>query len=135
MGEEGSGVAAEAEQPLLRIVRGNPKPDEVAALVAVVKNAALPFDAVLSAELARSYKPAPAVYRLAVEYLGFAPNEIMMVACHKYDLDAAQAFGMQAAFVARPFELGPDGHVDTTPELRFEVNAVDLLDLADKVGA
>lgn len=107
----------------------------MAALVAVVRNAALPFDAVLSAELARSYKPAPAVYRLAVDYLGFAPDEIMMVACHKYDLDAAQAFGMQAAFVARPLELGPDGRVDTTPEPRFEVNAVDLLDLADQLGA
>lgn len=33
----------------------------MAAVVAVVKHANLPFDAILTAELARSYKPAPAV--------------------------------------------------------------------------
>ena len=107
----------------------------MAALVAVVRHAALPFDAVLSAELARSYKPAPDVYRLAVDYLGFAPDEIMMVACHKYDLVAAQAFGMRAAFVARPFEFGPHGLVDTASEARFEVNAADFNDLSEKLGA
>ena len=39
----------------------------MAAAIAVVKHAGLPLDAVLSAELARAYKPAPAVYRLAAE--------------------------------------------------------------------
>lgn len=38
----------------------------MAAVVAIVKNAHLPFDAVLTAELAKIYKPAPAVYQLAV---------------------------------------------------------------------
>jgi phosphoglycolate phosphatase-like HAD superfamily hydrolase len=51
--------------------------------------AALSFDSILTAELARSYKPAPAVYQLAVDYLGCRPHEILMVACHKYDLTAA----------------------------------------------
>ena len=57
----------------------------MAAVVAVVKHAGLPFDAVLTAELAQTYKPAPAVYQLAVDYLGYQPHEILMVACHKYD--------------------------------------------------
>ena len=67
----------------------------MAAVVAVVKRAGLPFDAVLTVELAQTYKPAPAVYQLAVDYLGYPPHEILMVACHKYDLKAARAFGMR----------------------------------------
>src|SRR5437879_1412260 len=79
----------------------------MAAVVAVTKHARLPFDALLTAELAKSYKPSPAVYQLAVDYLGYRPDQILMVACHKYDLKAAKAFGMRAAFVARPLEFGP----------------------------
>ena len=60
-------------------------------MVAVVKHAGLPFDAVLTAELARTYQPSPSVYQLAVDLLGYQPEEIMMVACHKYDLKAARA--------------------------------------------
>ncbi len=107
----------------------------MAAVVAVVKHAALPFDAILSAELALSYKPAPAAYQLAVDYLGYPADEIMMVACHKYDLHAAKAFGMKTAFVARPFEFGPDGLPDCAPEAGFDLNARDFLDLADQLGA
>jgi 2-haloacid dehalogenase len=80
----------------------------MAAVVAVAKHACLPFDAILTAELAKSYKPAPAAYQLAVDYLGYRPDEILMVACHKYDLRAANAFGMRTAFVARPLEFGPE---------------------------
>lgn len=42
-------------------------------MVAMVKHAGLPFDVVLTAELAHSYKPAPAVYQLAADYLGYRP--------------------------------------------------------------
>ena len=107
----------------------------MAAVVAVVKHAGLPFDAVLTAELARSYKPSASVYRLAVDHLGFSADEIMMVACHKYDLRAAKAFGMRTAFVARPLEFGPDGRPDVAPDAAFDVNAVDFEDLADQLGA
>ncbi len=107
----------------------------MAAAVAVVKHAGLPFDAVLTAELARSYKPAPAVYQLAVDYLGFAPGQILMVACHKYDLKAAHAFGMRTAFVARPLEFGPDAKPDTAPEPWFDLYTDSFLALADALGA
>lgn len=107
----------------------------IAAVVAVVKRAALPFDAVLTAELARAYKPAPAVYRLGVDYLDLPPEAVMMVACHKYDLHAAKSFGMKTAFVARPLEFGPDGTPDIAPETAFDINARDFLDLADQLGA
>jgi len=105
------------------------------AMVAVVKHAALPFDAVLTAELAQSYKPAPAVYQLAVDYLGYRPEEIMMVACHKYDLEAARAFGMRTAFVARPLEFGAGAQPDVAPEPWFDVYASSFVELADALGA
>jgi len=107
----------------------------MAAVVAVVKHAKLPFDAILTAELARSYKPAPAVYQLAVDYLGYRPEQIVMVACHKYDLKAARAFGMRTAFVARPLEFGPDARPDVAPESWFDACVDSFTDLADVLGA
>jgi len=104
-------------------------------MVAVVKHAGLPFDSVLTAELAQSYKPAPAVYQLAVDYLGYRPDEIMMVACHKYDLKAARAFGMRTAFVARPLEFGPGEKPDIAPEPWFDVYAESFVALAEALRA
>jgi 2-haloacid dehalogenase len=107
----------------------------MASVVALVKNANLPFDTVLTAELARSYKPAPAVYQLAVDYLGYPPDQILMVACHKYDLKAARAFGMKTAFVPRPLEFGPEATPDISPESWFDIYATSFIDLADKLQA
>ena len=107
----------------------------MATIVSLVKRAGLPFDVVLTAELAGIYKPAPAVYQLAVDYLGYRPDQIMMVACHKYDLSAARAFGMRTAFVPRPLEFGADATPDTTPEDWFDVYAEDFVGLARALGA
>ena len=106
----------------------------MAAVVAVIKHAALPFDAVLTAELAHSYKPSPAVYQLAVDYLGYRPDEILMVACQKYDLKAARAFGMRAAFVARALEFGPGATPDTAPEIWFDICTDSFVELACALG-
>ena len=106
----------------------------MSAMVAIVKHAGLPFDAVLTAELAHTYKPAPVVYQLAVDYLGFRPHEILMVACHKYDLKAARAFGMRTAFVARPLEFGPGAHPDTAPEDWLDLHVGSLVELAEALG-
>jgi 2-haloacid dehalogenase len=107
----------------------------MASVVALVRNAGLPFDAVLTAELAKSYKPAPAVYQLAIDYLGYRPDQILMVACHKYDLKAARAFGMKTAFVPRPLEFGPDATPDVSPESWFDIYATSFIDLADRLQA
>jgi 2-haloacid dehalogenase len=58
----------------------------------------------------------------------------MMVAAHKSDLRAAQAVGMQAAFVERPLEKGPGGGADLLPDPLADVQASDFMDLADKLG-
>ncbi|NIP60615.1 MAG: haloacid dehalogenase type II, partial [Gemmatimonadetes bacterium] len=54
----------------------------VGLLVAIAKSAGLPWDCVLSAQMARTYKPGPEVYRTAAELLGLPAERIMMVASH-----------------------------------------------------
>ena len=69
-----------------------------------------------------------------MDLLGLRPDEVMMVAAHKGDLRSAQAVGLRAAFVFRPAEFGPGHAVDTVPEAEFDVNAVDIENLASKLG-
>ena len=107
----------------------------MSTMVEIVKRAGLPFDAVLTAELAHTYKPSPVVYQLAVDYLGFRPDEILMVACHKYDLKAARAFGMRTAFVARPLEFGPNAQPDIAREDWVDHHVGSLTELATALGA
>jgi len=80
----------------------------------LVKSSGLPFDCVLSAELARAYKPDPAVYRTAAELLDVHPREILMVAAHTWDIDGAREAGMRTAFLERPGEKGPHREADRT---------------------
>lgn len=101
--------------------------------VRLVKSNKLGFDEILTAELAQSIKPDPAVYQLGPRYLGLKPNQILMVASHKADLKSAAAQGFRTAFVARPFEFGPAGKVDTKPEASFDFNASSFADLATQL--
>ena len=101
---------------------------------ALIRFAHLPFQRVLSAEDFHHYKPDPEVYVGAATALGLAPDQVMMVAAHKADLRAAQAAGMQAAFVERPLEKGPGGGADLLPDPHAEWQATDFIDLADKLG-
>ncbi|KLO40797.1 haloacid dehalogenase [Mycobacterium nebraskense] len=107
---------------------------DVSAVVEISKRAGLPWDAVFAAEMAGVFKPDPAIYRMAATYLGLSPDEIMMVASHKYDLRAAGALGFKTAFVARPLEFGVDGEADVAYSDEFDVNASDFLDLAAQLG-
>ena len=102
----------------------------VSLLTNMAKNAGLPWDVVLSAELSGHYKPDPEVYIKAADLLGLPHERVMMVAAHRGDLRAAGALGFKTAFVPRPLEYGPDREIDTTPDPAFDVNATDFLDLA-----
>ena len=102
----------------------------VALLTNMAKNAGLPWDAVLSAELSGHYKPDPEVYIKAADLLGLPHEKVMMVAAHRGDLRAAGALGFKTAFVPRPLEYGPGREIDTTPDPAFDVNATDFVDLA-----
>ena len=106
----------------------------VALLVNMAKNAGLPWDAVLSAELAEAYKPDRKVYRRAAELLGLDPAQVMMVAAHGGDLRAAAEVGLRTAYVPRPLEYGPDRKRDLTPDTGFDIVATDFEDLAGQLG-
>jgi 2-haloacid dehalogenase len=105
----------------------------VALLVNMAKQAGLPWDCVLSSELARHYKPDPEVYRLAARLLGLEPQQVMMVAAHNGDLLAAQAVGYRTAFVLRATEYGPGQTTNLEADPRVDVVAADFVDLADQL--
>jgi 2-haloacid dehalogenase len=107
----------------------------VALLVDLLRFAGLRMDAVLSAELAGSYKPDPVVYRRGVELLGLRPEDVGMVAAHPDDLEAATAVGLRPLFVERPREWGPGTDVSPPDGLPGLVVARDLDHLADQLGA
>jgi FMN phosphatase YigB (HAD superfamily) len=68
----------------------------VSLLVEMAKNAGLPWDAVLSAELFHHFEPDREVYLGAADMLGCKPAEVMMVAAqHPGDLQAAQVCGLR----------------------------------------
>ena len=79
---------------------------------------------VLSAEVARTYKPDPAVYELALAATVDSPSQLLMVAAHAWDLRGAAAVGMRTAYVERP--NGDPPRADDS----FDVNATSLADLA-----
>lgn len=103
-------------------------------MVDMAKRAALPWDAILGAEVVRAYKPSPEVYLNTVEILGFQPKEVCMVAAHNGDLAAAQQCGLQTAFVVRPTEYGGDQTTDLQAEGTWDFVATDLSDLATRLG-
>jgi len=93
----------------------------------------LHWDAVLGAEVARDYKPKPAVYLASAAAFDCAPHEAMMVAAHSSDLAAAAACGLRTAFIARPDEHGP-GRGERVASVPVDLSAASLLDLADRLG-
>lgn len=107
----------------------------VSLLTNMAKNAGLPWDAVLSAELAGHYKPDPEAYLKAADLLSLEPQQVMMVAAHPGDLRAAARVGLRTAYVIRPLERGPGRPVNRNPDGEFDYTADDFLDLARKLGA
>ncbi len=67
----------------------------------LVSNVPVEFDAIISVDQVGAFKPAPGIYRKAVQRLGCEPGEIMMVAAHAFDILGAQACGFRAAYVNR----------------------------------
>jgi 2-haloacid dehalogenase len=105
----------------------------ISLLVEMAKRASLPWDLVLSAELVRRYKPDPEVYLMVPSLLDLAPEEVMMVAAHPDDLQAAAGAGLATAYVPRPLEFGP-GVETEHPEADFDIVAEDFIRLAQRLG-
>ncbi|MDZ4759760.1 MAG: haloacid dehalogenase type II [Alphaproteobacteria bacterium] len=107
----------------------------IALAVAMARRAGLPWDVVLGAELVGTYKPMPAIYDSAPAFLGVEPGEVMMVACHVWDLRAAAGRGLRTAYVWRPDEYGPGSGGPPPEPGEFNVVATDFLELAERLGA
>jgi len=107
----------------------------LALLTDMAKQAGLPWDCIISAELFRRYKPDPETYIGAAELLDVAPAELMMVAAHPSDLRAARAVGCRTAFVSRPLECGPGHPPPAVANDEFDVVARDFIALADRLHA
>ena len=92
-------------------------------LVDLARFANLPWDVVFGADLFHTYKPAPEMYTGTVGYLDFKHEEILMVAAHNQDLQAAQKQGLRTCFVHRPTE-------DQTVQGRFDFEVENFEHLA-----
>lgn len=99
------------------------------ALLRMNAGAGLRWHTALSTQAVRTYKPDPAVYRLAIACADRPPERMLMVAAHAWDLRGARAAGLRTAYLDRP------GADPPTAEDRFDVHLSALGDLAAVVGA
>jgi 2-haloacid dehalogenase len=104
-------------------------------IVDVSRRNGIDWDAVIPCEMLRVYKPLPDAYRRTAAFLAVEPGEILMVACHNFDLDAARGVGYRTAFVHRPDEWGPAGPPDPVPNLACDLVVPGFADLAELLGA
>lgn len=91
------------------------------------------WDAVISCEMIGIYKPHPEAYSQAASWLNLPPSDILMVACHNFDLNAARACGFRTAFVRRPQEWGPEGPPDPVPHPDCDIVVDDFEALAQRL--
>jgi len=106
----------------------------VALLTNMAKFAGLPWDLIMSAELFQHYKPDPETYLGAARLLCLRPEQVMMVAAHNHDLNAAQKLGLKTAFVARSSEYGPLQKYDFDATGQWDIVTMDFGGIADKMG-
>ena len=99
----------------------------------MAKRAGLPWDAILGAEIAQAYKPAPEAYLRTAEALMLKPEQVCLVAAHNNDLAAARGCGLRTAFIPRPTEHGPDQTSNLGSEEDWDALASDLMDLAGQL--
>ena len=84
----------------------------IALLTRLAKFGGLPWDCILGADIAENYKPEPEVYHGCCAALRLEPQQVMMVAAHNNDLEAAQQYGLKTGFIARPTEYGENQDKD-----------------------
>jgi 2-haloacid dehalogenase len=91
-------IAALGDRPLAILSNGSP-----AMLDPLVANAGLTrhFDAVISVDRLRIYKPHPSVYQLAVDELRVSRERIAFISSNFWDVSGATAFGFRTYWINR----------------------------------
>ena len=105
----------------------------IALMTRLAKYAGLSWDCILGADIAQNYKPEPAVYLASCRALDLPPDQVMMVAAHNGDLEAAKAVGLKTGFIPRPSEHGAGQTTDLSPTGNWDIVAEDFNDLARKL--
>ncbi|TCP72627.1 haloacid dehalogenase type II [Sphingomonas sp. PP-CE-1G-424] len=117
--------------PIVTLSNGN-----IALMVEMARRAALPWDAILGAEVSQVYKPLPEAYLATARMLGIDPGELCLVAAHHSDLAAARACGLMTAYIDRPMEYGGRPAPDADQAQDWDHAATSIAALADRlVGA
>ena len=104
----------------------------VALLSDMAKHNGFPWDFIGGADLWRHYKPSSALYLGIAELFEVPPEQVMMVATHQNDLDAARANGLRTAFIERLLEWG-GAPKDDSGSPRNDLHARDVGHLADQL--
>lgn len=102
----------------------------ISLLTNMAKRAGLPWDCILSAEVFKAYKPHPDTYLGVASTFDLEPEQVMMVAAHHEDLEAARSYGLKTAYIERPLEFGAlqIKDVSARPENDFHASSIIELD-------
>ena len=110
--------------PMKKAILSNGSPDLLAPLV---RHSGLRFDAVLSVDELKIYKPAPQVYELAVRRLKVPKEGIGFVSSNCWDALGAKSYGFQVYWINRGG--APVDSLGFTPDAQLK----SLADLPDEV--
>lgn len=104
-------------------------------LTRMAKHAGLPWDVITCSDVFHAYKADPKTYLGIKDLLGGGVDgRVMLAAAHNGDLAHARAHGLATAFIARPYEYGPDQTKDFGAEQDWDVIVESIEDLAARMG-
>jgi 2-haloacid dehalogenase len=103
-------------------------------VIDVSRRNGITWDCIISCEMLGVYKVRPEAYQSTAKLLQLKPEDILMVACHNFDLDAARKEGFKTCFVKRPLEWGPAGPPDPTPNAACDLVVDGFEELATRLG-
>ena len=110
------------------VVLSNGSPRMLAAIVEAAGLCAS-FEALISVDAVKQFKPAPAVYHHAAERIGSDATAVRLVTSNPFDAIGAEAAGMRAAWIDR---AGGQFEADGVPP---DIVVATLTELADVLGA
>lgn len=107
----------------------------IAQMIALARWGNFNWDTILGAQVSQTYKPDPKIYLDGAALLGLRPDQVMMVAAHPWDLQAAAGCGLATAYVHRATEYGADKDRERPAKGSFDLHVDSFEDLADRLGA